>query len=320
VRQPTLVPDFLAIGHATRDLLPDGSWRLGGSVTFAARTAQQLGMRPAVVTSATADVLAALRETLPGVPIASVPAPEATSFENIYLTAVPSNDRTQAATPAPTRRQFLRGRAAPLTLDAVPPDWRAAAIVLLAPLADEIPISLAAAFPQSLVAATPQGWLRRWDAAGRVHPGPLADAATLLPALRALILSREDLLPAPDISTDTLSPDVPRDATAADALIADWARSLPLVAVTCGQAGALLYAGGGSPVAFSGYPARELDPTGAGDVFAAAFLCELYATGDPVAAVDFANRVAALSVERPGTEGIPTRAAVAARYPVLPHH
>lgn len=318
MRQPTLVPDFLAIGHATRDLLPGGSWRLGGSVTFAARTAQQLGRRPAVVTSATADMLDALRETLPGVPIASVPAPEATTFENIYLPASSAADGTPLA--APTRRQFLRGRAALLTLDAVPSEWRTAAIVLLAPLAGEIPPTLAAAFPQSLVAATPQGWLRRWDDDGRVYPGPLAEADTLLPALRALILSREDLLPGPDIPAEAILPGVPRDAPAADALIAAWARSLPLVAVTCGQAGALLYSGGGSPAAFPGYPARELDPTGAGDVFAAAFLCELHTTGAPAAAVDFANRVAALSVERPGTEGIPTRAAVIARYSSSPPH
>ncbi|MGH2517105.1 MAG: PfkB family carbohydrate kinase, partial [Ktedonobacterales bacterium] len=78
-------PDFLAIGHATRDLLPGGAWRLGGSVTFAAVTAQRLGMRPAIVTSAPPDVLAALRDALPGVPLATVPSSSATTFENIYV-------------------------------------------------------------------------------------------------------------------------------------------------------------------------------------------------------------------------------------------
>lgn len=307
------MPDFLAIGHATRDLLPDGSWRLGGSVTFAARTAQRLGLRPAVVTSAPADVLAALRAALPGVPIANVPTSEATTFENIYLSApsLPS---------APTRRQYLRSHAAPLPLDTIPSEWRSAPIVLLAPLAGEIPPPLAAAFPHALVAATPQGWLRRWDVTGRVFPGPLADAAALLPHLRALILSREDLLPAPDIPPDALPLGVPCDAPEADTLIASWARTVPLVVVTRGPAGALLHIGGNTPVSFPGYPARELDPTGAGDVFAAAFLSELHITGDPATAVDFANRVAALSVERPGADGIPTRAEVAARYDPPPGH
>jgi sugar/nucleoside kinase (ribokinase family) len=51
---------------------------------------------------------------------------------------------------------------------------------------------------------------------------------------------------------------------------------------------------------FPAYPAVELDPTGAGDVFAASFLCSLYRHGDPREAVNFANRVAAYSVEAMG--------------------
>ncbi|MFL5694535.1 MAG: PfkB family carbohydrate kinase, partial [Ktedonobacteraceae bacterium] len=48
------------------------------------------------------------------------------------------------------------------------------------------------------------------------------------------------------------------------------------------------------------------DPTGAGDVFAAAFLCYLYKHNDPRAAVEFANCVASFSVEQVGIMGIPT--------------
>ena len=55
VRHADAAPDFLAIGHVTRDLLPDGSWRLGGTVAFAALTAARLGLRPAIVTSASAS-------------------------------------------------------------------------------------------------------------------------------------------------------------------------------------------------------------------------------------------------------------------------
>ena len=52
---------------------------------------------------------------------------------------------------------------------------------------------------------------------------------------------------------------------------------------------------------------REVDPTGAGDVFAAAYLIRYHETGDPYEAAQFANLVASFSVEAPGTEGIPTR-------------
>lgn len=295
--RPGGVPDFVAIGHATRDLLPDGSVRLGGTVTFAALTAERLGLRAAVLTSGPPDLLAALRAALPGVALACLPAPDATTYENVYAGG--------------SRTQYLRGRAAPISARDLPAAWRDARIALLAPLAGEVEHALAAAFPRALVAATPQGWLRRWDASGRVTPGPLDDAETLLPRLRALILSREDL-PAPAAASDT--PGSSRAFDGADAQIAAWARVVPLVVVTRGPDGALLYRDSGAPESFPGYPACELDPTGAGDVFAAAFLCALDATADPRAAVDFANRAAALSVEHPGADGIPTRADIARRF------
>ena len=47
-----MVPDFLAIGHAAKDLDGDGGFTIGGTVTYAAATARRLGLRAAVVTSA----------------------------------------------------------------------------------------------------------------------------------------------------------------------------------------------------------------------------------------------------------------------------
>ena len=97
VRHAAIRPDFLAIGHVTRDLLPDGGWRLGGTVTFAALTAVRLGLRAAIATSAPPDVLAALDAVLPDIPLSAIPTDEATTFENIYTSR--------------GRQQFLRGRA-----------------------------------------------------------------------------------------------------------------------------------------------------------------------------------------------------------------
>ncbi len=56
--------------------------------------------------------------------------------------------------------------------------------------------------------------------------------------------------------------------------------------------------------------AREVDPTGAGDVFATSFLLRLAETGDPLVAARFANVVASMSIEAPGMDAIPTRAEV----------
>ena len=50
----------------------------------------------------------------------------------------------------------------------------------------------------------------------------------------------------------------------------------------------------------------EVDPVGAGDIFAAAFFSRLYTTRDPWEAGRFATHLAAFSVTRRGLEGIPT--------------
>ena len=183
-------PDFLAVGHATRDWLPNGNWQLGGSVTFAALTAARLGLRAAVVTSGPEDVVAALHETLAGIPIQAIASPEATIYENIYTSGL--------------RRQYLRGRARQLTLETIPLGWRTAPLILLAPVANEVDPDIAAALstPQGpFIAATPQGWLRRFDAAGAVSSSSFVAANRILPYLNAMILSYEDIAPPADLST-----------------------------------------------------------------------------------------------------------------------
>lgn len=307
-------PDLLLIGAATRDLLPGGGWRLGGTVVFAALTAARLGLRAAIVTSGPPVIAGALAHAAPGVAVALVPAAEATTFENIY-------DASGA------RRQYLRGQAAPLTLDAIPPTWRAAPLVLLAPLAQEVDPALAGQLAargdsgarqadqaDQVIAATPQGWLRRWDANGLVHPGAWNNASRVLPALTALILSRDDLMVAPSDAPDSPAAEAPAQVRAqAEAQVAAWSAAVPLLALTRGANGADLYTRAGGHAHFPAYPVRQVDPTGAGDVFAAAFLCHLRASGDPHAAMNYANCAASFAVERTGIAGIPTREQVAAR-------
>jgi hypothetical protein len=288
---------LLIIGHATRDLLPDGDWRLGGTAVYAALTAQRLGCRPAIVTAGPPDLLAALRVALPGIPAAALPSAEATTFENRY-------------DPAGRRHQYLRGRAVPLGLTAVPDAWRAAPLVLLAPLAREVDPRLAGAFPMGQVAATPQGWLRTWDPDGHVRHGPWQEAERVLPHLAALILSHEDLLPTHNALDDPSARAAAEHM--ADERLATWARRVPLLVVTRGAEGADLLSADRCE-RIPAYPVRAVDPTGAGDVFAAAFLCALREMRDPRAAADFACCAASFAVERVDTSGIPTREQIDAR-------
>jgi sugar/nucleoside kinase (ribokinase family) len=263
--------DYLIIGHVVQDILSDGSLTFGGTATYAGRTAYALGCRVGVVTSTAPDL--DLGAVLGGCDVIRVPAERTTTFKNVYTGS--------------GRQQYLYDRAAPLDLDAVPERWRRPDIVHLAPLTGEMGPTLASAFPDALRGATPQGWMRTWDGQGKVRSGDWCRAMKVLPHVNAAILSLEDVDGDEDV-------------------IARFAELAPLLVVTLGAAGCRVYTGGKMvhvPVA----RISEVDPTGAGDIFAAAFLVRLRQSGDPVTAARFANRVAALSVSRIGWSGTPTK-------------
>src|SRR5947207_8043288 len=277
------VPDFLTIGHVTRDILPDNTFSLGGTVTFAALTASRLGLVAAIITCADAELLADLPARLPHIGLAIRTSPATTSFVNTYHEGF--------------RTQYVRARADQLQLEDVPETWCKASIVLFGPLDQELSPALVRLFPRhpgSIFAATPQGWLRRWDEDGRVWPAPWTAAGEILPLLDVLILSHDDLLPFAN-----------GNRTDADAMLSQWSMQVPLLVATDGRHGATLFQQGIAE-RFPAYPAHEVDPTGAGDVFAAAFLVHYHRHSDPREAVDFANCVASLSIERVGIAGIPT--------------
>ena len=276
-------PDFLTIGHVTRDILPDKSFSLGGTVTFAALTAYRLGLVAAIITCADAELVAELPARLPEIGLAVRTSPATTAFVNTYHEGF--------------RTQYLRARADQLQLEDVPQAWLQAPIVLFGPLDQELSPSFIRRFPRSqgsVFAATPQGWLRRWDQDGRVWPTPWAVANDILPLLDVLILSHDDLLPFAD-----------GNRIDADAMLSHWSMQVPLLVATDGKHGATLFQHGIAE-RFPAYAAQEIDPTGAGDVFAAAFLVFYHRYGDPRKAVNFANCVASLSIERVGIAGIPT--------------
>jgi sugar/nucleoside kinase (ribokinase family) len=288
---PVRQSEFVTIGHITRDIQADGSFSLGGTVTFAALTAYHLGLTAGVVTSADAELAHGLAMALPDIALHICPSPQSTTFANRYHEGF--------------RTQYLYARAEDLTAPDIPTTWRnEAGVVLFGPLAQEMRPEMILDFPRrpgTLLAATPQGWLRRWDADGRVWPTPWAQAELVLPALDVLILSHDDLLPFAD-----------GKRMEADALLAAWSMLVPLLVATDGRKGATLFQQGQTRH-FPAYAASEVDPTGAGDVFAAAFLISLYQHHDPAEAVDFANCVAAFSIEKVGAQGIPTLAQVEER-------
>lgn len=266
--------DFVAIGHVTRDVLPAGATAAGGTARFAALLAQRLGLRPAIVTASAEPAPA-------GVAWANIATHVSSTFENRY-------------TPA-GRRQWLHAVAPAISATAIPLGWRTAPIVLLGPVVHECTPTLAAAFPSALIGAIAQGWLRDWndDLPSPIRLRRWRTAPQELERVHVLSLSSED------VGGD-------------DELAAYYAGLTPIGIVTHGVRGATMFLHG-KPHHIPAYQAQECDPTGAGDVFATAFLIRLWETGDPFAAARFAAAAAACVVEGVGDTALPDRAQIIQR-------
>jgi sugar/nucleoside kinase (ribokinase family) len=260
--------DYLVIGHVAHDLTPKGP-RLGGTVAYSALTALALGLRVGIVTASGPETPL---EPLNGISVISLESPNSTTFENIY---------TEHG-----RVQYLRAQASRINFNSVPETWRRAPIIHLGPIANEMDAILPKDFSPALVGLTPQGWMRQWDSEARVSPSEWKNSEPALAQAGAVIISRED------VNGD-------------DELIEHMAHQTRVLVATEGAAGAVLY-WHGDRRRFHASEVPEVDATGAGDIFAAAFFVRLHTTRDPWEATRFATLVASRSVTRAGLDGIPT--------------
>ena len=273
--------DYLLLGHITVDRLDERRVVLGGTATYGALTARNMGARVGIHTSSAYEP--GLIVTLGGVMVARIQSEYTTCFVNQYEGG--------------KRRQSIESVADKLTYEQILPEWRNPPVVHFGPLCQEIDASLVAKFPRSLVGVTPQGWMRAWGEDGVVHQVDWADAERVLKRADAVIISEDDV--------------------ADPSVIHEWASKARMLVVTLGDRGADVYRDGSlepfhSPAFTS---ANEVDPTGAGDVFAAAFLWHLHkARGDWQTAVDWANCVASFVVEKRGVSGVPKLAEVEKRW------
>lgn len=262
--------DYLVVGHVTRDLV-EGGYLIGGTASYSSRAGRALCCRVGVLTSASLDL--DLTEALDGVLVACIPAATTTTFENTYIDGID------------TRQQRIYGFAELLVPEMVPLAWRPS-VVHLGPIARECADGLVDAFGDAFVGLTPQGWLRQWDDDGRISPCEWAEPEMMLGRADAVVLSEVDVLDASQIET--------------------YERLTRLLVVTNGAKGCTVYADGARHE-FPADPVPEVDPTGAGDIFATAFFIMLNETGDLAVSARFANCFAAPSVTRTGLAGTPSR-------------
>jgi sugar/nucleoside kinase (ribokinase family) len=259
------MPRLLALGHVSRDQRPGGDV-LGGSATYCTLAARKLGWDGAILTSAGPDFEP--ERELPGIPVFLRRSSATTRFVNEY-----DGDGR--------RRQVVTARADDVDLAALPDAWADPDVLLLGPLVWELRGVAATALAAGCVGAIAQGYVRAIDASGLVSATEWVRPDRDLLGVHVLFLSQHDL---PD----------------ADARARELLAHVPMIALTRGWRGLTLLTRHGCHEVPS-LPRPEVDPTGAGDVFAAAFLVRYRETGDPLEAAAFGACAASCAVEGVGT-------------------
>jgi sugar/nucleoside kinase (ribokinase family) len=247
--------DFVAVGHLAVDYR-DGERVLGGAVAYSCLTATRLGLATAMVTAVGKDF--DLFTPLEGIELHYHRSNDSTTFQNEYRGG--------------ERCQRLLGRARSLGVDDLAPlRSRLAedAIVLYCPIAQEVELPLIPLSSRGRCGVAPQGFFRRWDEDGTVRKCAWEGAGAALVEVDVVSMSVTD----------------PQEPRVVARKLAD---KTSILAVTQGERGARVYTKGRC-YRVPAFRRTALDPTGAGDVFAAGLLIALREGRDPLAAAELAT-------------------------------
>ncbi|MBN1564093.1 MAG: hypothetical protein JXA10_09640 [Anaerolineae bacterium] len=278
---PAFIPDYLFLGHITHDVTPDGP-RLGGTVSYGAHTAVAMGQKVGILTSAKPDE--PLLADLPAsVRVINIPAEHTTMFENRYVGSA--------------RTQYMYHRALTLTPAMLPPAWRQARLIHIAPIAYEVDLAFFTFFEQGAICVTPQGFMRRREADGLVKTIHWADADRALPHVRLTVFSEEDIQHDPSLEHT-------------------FARLSPIAVLTRAERGGTVYQGA-ERADFAAIEVEQVGPTGAGDVFASALHIALDRLGDLPRAIRVAAYLAGRSITREGFDSAPTPDEIATAWAMV---
>ncbi len=260
---------YLCIGHCCHDKLGDKNI-LGGCASYASLVAHQLGLKVGILTSVGGDFefFDVFKEQ--GISVVNKMADKTTVFENIYA----NHHRTQ----------YIHAVAEKLYANDIPQEWLQVPIVHIGLIADEADKSVLKAFPNAIVGVTIQGWLRQWDEKGRVLPK----------AMDWSLLADADVVIMSDADIEGFEESLPVMASYAKVLV-----------MTRGADGADVFFND-QKFHYPAFPVKEVDSTGAGDVFTAAFLAKYAQTKDIAVSTGFAHSAASFIVEGVGIKNLPT--------------
>lgn len=257
------------------DRAPDGGWVPGGPSLYAARMAHALGARVTLLTTLSPSFD---RACLEGIEVPAFPAAFLPRYANAYDAA---GNRTQLLLSTGERLDLDDAHFEPM------PD-----VVIVAPAYHEFltpPV-----IPARFKALDLQGPLRAVEGETvRSHPEPRKVAAQFVREGEFVFFSEED---APD----------------AEGLARHMANLGATVILTRGYRGATLFSAS-EERRLEALLAESVDPTGAGDCFATAFMVRLAETGSLDEACAFGLAAGALSVGAIGLAGVPSRAQIEQR-------
>lgn len=254
---------LITVGHVTHDRYGDDIVA-GGCAFYAARTQAALGADVHLITAVGADF--ACDDALAGLTIDVTRGGLTTLFTNLYPAGALRVQRIEATAP-------------PI---APPPRLPDAALVHLAPVLQEVDLAAwVAAAGDRPVAIAVQGWIKDRGPGETVVQTPWQVDGALLARVAFAACGEEDLVDQGD-------------------LLDRLCRHVPIVAFTHGKRGCdVIVRGRTTKVGI--YPhAVEVDPTGAGDTFAAGFFLGLAEGRDPVAAAKLGAAAASVVVEGRG--------------------
>lgn len=275
-------PDVLLVGPVTWDLFDDGhaARRPGGAVSYAARVCTALGVRARVLTTAADDA-------------------DFAAFESHDLHVVPSAETLTFHHALRDSRRVLQLRsAAPPTLRAVdlPLDWSEASTTVIGPLLpDDLDLRSFRSLAPRREGLLAQGLQRYIGRDGTVHRLPRPSESLF-----------EHARP-----TSTISLSAGEVSGWSEAHFASIRARAERLIVTRGPDGADIYEGDEARH-LAALPAEALDPTGAGDSFATAFVLTLDEGLERAAWV--AAAVAAAVVGTVGPLALPTLDELTGRF------
>lgn len=265
----------LAVGQVTHDDY-DGVTRAGGCAFYAGRVFDALGAESLLLTTLGKD-FGCTRELF-GLEVALARSEKTPRFTNRY-----QDDGR--------RIQWMENEVAEVGPWLLPPAYVSCDVLLLAPVLGEVDLrKWKGRVNARITGITVQGFVKQKEpscgsssaSACRVMPRSYLKSLKDLGGVDAAFLSHEDL-------------------EGQEGLLDHLRSHVPVVVLTDGVRGSVVFTG--DRFAHVGvYPASVVDPTGAGDTYAAAFLVRLAESKDPVESARFAAAASSIVIEGQGAE------------------